>query len=487
MSRILFVAAEVAPVIKVGGLADVVGSLPKALVALGHEVRIVMPFYQAIDTNRFPSRIIKSGLLVPWAGQAVATNLRQGRLPDSDVPLLYIDSPSHIQHPREISALAGVYANSSDPQVLAAELQRFLFFSRAVAATLPAWSWQPDVVHLHDWHTAAVAPFLASAPDPRPTVLTIHNLQNQGRWSAAEVLNWLGLPNLTHPAWGQRDALGNLNLLQVGIHAATAVNTVSPTYAKEILTPEYGEGLAEDLRRRPKGVIGILNGIDMEAFDPSADRAIPRRYSASTVDAGKKENKVALRHQLGLAERTGPLFVSVGRLAEQKGYNLLVPLIEKIVGAGGQVAILGTGVAEIEAKLRQAVDRFPSMAALIPKFDAALAQQFYAGGDFFLMPSKFEPCGLGQMIAMRYGTLPIVRMTGGLKDTVIDIDRSPNGGTGFVFEPFTSEALWQSIESASRFSIRPTVLQTARQRAMAQDFSWKRSAADYAKLYAQLR
>jgi starch synthase len=485
--RILFVAAEVTPVIKVGGLADVVGALPKALSALGHDVRVIIPYYQAIDRVRFPSRVMSSSLLVPWMDQAVAVTLRQGRLPETDVPLFYLESDSHIQHPHEISALGSVYANSGDPQVLAAELQRFLFFSRGVAAWIQQSSWKPDVLHLHDWHTSATAAFVADGPTPIPTVLTIHNLQNQGRWSAGDVFAWLGASQNRHPAWRLRDRLGNVNLLQVGIHASTAVNTVSPTYAQEILTPEYGEGLDRDLQDRTGGVIGILNGIDTEMFDPSSDQIIVRRYEADTVASGKKENVRALRRLLGLAETSGPLFVSVGRLAEQKGYHLIAPLIQKLVAAGGQVAILGTGVPEVELRLREAMSLNPAMAVLVSKFDASLAQLMYAGGDFFLMPSIFEPCGLGQMMAMRYGTLPVVRRTGGLQDTVIDIRRSPDRGTGFVFEAARPEDLWSSITAAIALYGRSRDFLAARQRAMNQDFSWTRSAHAYASLYAQLR
>lgn len=489
--RVLFAAAEVAPIIKIGGLADVVGSLPKALRAAGHDVRIVIPSYQVIDHHKFPSRLVQPEMMVGWQGRKIAVGLRQGTLPNTDIPVYFLDCPELFHAGQAMRGLQGVYANSPDSELLRQEMQRFIFFSLAVATTLGNWEWQPDVVHIHDWHTALVTVvgkvLKKQGVKFPPTLLTIHNLQNQGRWSADEVFAWLGWSGREIPDLTKRDSFGNLNLLQLGVWAAEAVNTVSPTYAQEILTAEYGEGLAEDLQRRDGGVTGILNGLD-DGFDPRTDHSLASQYSLTNLSVGKAENKRVLQAAYGLPVDP-KIFVLglVGRLVPQKGIDLVGEIIPKLAELSAQLVILGTGLPDTEALIRRAAESAPDRVGLRIGFDLALGQQIYAGADAFLMPSRFEPCGLGQMIAMRYGTLPIVRATGGLRDSVTDVTAFPEAGTGFVFEPPTGDGLQEAISRAANLYRQPASWSTALQRAMAQDFSWSHSAVAYLRLYEKIQ
>lgn len=481
--NILFVVPELTPIIKVGGLGDVAGALPKALVRLGHDVRIVVPDYGSIDHQRYPSRRQWDNLSVRWCGQTVRLRIDVGALPDSSVPVYYLVCPEIFVQPN----VGGVYLEKSGGQERVLEMQRFIFFSWAVAQLVPELPWQPTIIHCHDWTAATIPTLLTLRPavaKKYATVLTIHNLQNQGVWSPSDVWAWLGLRGDEHPWLGLRDHLGNFNALQQGIHAADAVNTVSPQYAKEILTPEYGERLETDLLERPGGVRGILNGLDIEEFDPATDKALARTYTTSSVIEGKRANRLALAQRLHLPAQ-GPLYGFIGRLTPQKGIDLLLGCVADIVRAGGQLIILGSGLPEIEAHLQQLNGRYPRHIRAVLGFDAGLAQTIYAASDFFLMPSSFEPCGLGQLIAMRYGALPIVRDTGGLHDTVVDLRQHPHRGTGFVFAAYDPAALRGVIEESLRLYHQPDTVQAAILRAMYQDFSWTTSARAYHDLYGQ--
>ncbi len=477
--RILFVASEVTPVVKVGGLADVVGSLPKALADLDHDVRVMIPFYGSIERGTLKTRPAWTGLPASFGGREWKIDIAQTALPDSTVPLYLLDCPNFFSE-------NGVYiaGHSSDAQRRG--LQRFVAFSSFVGQIVPQLDWQPDIVHVHDWHAGLVPLALTRSGSVIKTVLTIHNLHNQGVWNPDEIFDWLGWEGHDQPMLELRDSRGDLNILQLAIHSAHNITTVSPTYAQEIFTPGYGEGLENDLLVHQPKLVGILNGLDVQAFDPVHDRALVERYSIESVGIAKQKNKEALQHQLGLAPaQTAPLFVAVSRLSPQKGFDLLPPVINDIVRAGGQVAILGSGWPEIEGQLHHLADEHPRSVVVVLKFDPILAQRMYAGGDFFLMPSRFEPCGLGQLISMRYGTVPVVRDTGGLHDTVIDVIAHPDRGTGFVFSRFDATDFRQAITAALRLYQQPATLRSLIQRAMRQDFSWAHSAEAYLKLYAQ--
>ena len=474
--RILFVASEVAPLVKVGGLADVVGALPAALARLGHDVRILIPKYGVIAPELIPVRGRMVSSDVPWQGRAVNIGLDESRLPGTAVPLYLLDAPG-------LFSGGTIYYEHSGSGGARLAMERYVFFSWAVSRLLPQLKWSPDIIHCHDWHTAAVPALLSlSTSHPPITVLTIHNMEGQGKWRAEEVFGWLGIRGDELPALRRRDAPGNLNLLQLGIWAATAVNTVSPTYAQEVLTPTYGQGLERDLAGRPGGVGGILNGIDFRVFDPATDAGIFARYDVTASAIGKLSNKRALVSELGLRPGHGPLFGFVGRLTAQKGMDLLPASIPDIVVAGGQLVVLGSGVPEVERLVATAVRPYADHCRVLIKFDPRLAQRIYAASDFFLMPSRFEPCGLGQMIAMRYGALPIVRDTGGLHDTVRDVRTQPNG-TGLLFRQAEAADLRGAVAAALQLFKETDTITVARRRAMTEDFSWHRSAQAYVALY----
>lgn len=473
--RILFVASEAAPAIKVGGLADVVGALPVALRQLGHDVRVLLPKYEALPPGQLAQTKAVASTTIPWQGRSITVSVETTTLLGTSVPMYLLDAPDMFAG-KEI-----YFEHGGDMSPRLAE-ERFIFFSWAVSHILPHLGWSPEVVHCHDWHTGLV-PALLSLSATRPaTIFTIHNMEGQGKWRAEEVWRWLGLHGHESPHLEYRDLENNLNLLQLGIRGADAVNTVSPTYAREILAANYGAGLDTDLRLRPGGVSGILNGIDVSRFDPATDLALAQRYDRGSADTGKRLNRGALAKEVGLRPSPGPLFGLVGRLTGQKGVDLVAQVIPDIVRGGGQVVILGSGQPEVEAAIVAAAASYREDCRALIRFDAAVAQRIYAASDFFLMPSRFEPCGLGQMIAMRYGAIPIVRDTGGLHDTVRDIVRS-SAGTGFVFPHPTVGELRQAMSAALRLFAERDTLSAVRRRAMSEDFSWQRSAQVYEQLY----
>lgn len=469
--RIAFVAAECSPLIKVGGLADVVGALPKALVARGHDVRIFMPAYEAIDQRRFPSRPTDWRASITFDGTTTLVGIQETVLPNSSIPVYLVSWPGEFS--------GDVYPLGQDVDTLRSVIKRFIRFSLAVNGLLATSSWKPDRVHCHDWHAALLPALMRDTGIQTPTTLTIHNIDIQGKWNPHEVSAWLGDP-LSDERWGRRDSKGDFNMLQTGIRSADQVTTVSPTYAAEVVTKEYGAGLSDDLRAT--GVVGIVNGIDTESYDPATDQALHERYDVTNVAGGKAANKAALQQELGLPiDPRAPLFVNIGRLVGQKGIDLLVPLLNKITARGGQVAFLGSGFPDIQGAITRAADTVGVAARF--EFNAGLGRRLYAAGDFFLMPSRFEPCGLGQLIAMRYGTIPIVRDTGGLHDTVADIDADPEHGVGIQFVDPAPEALWQAIDRAFTLYQDRRRFSAAIQRSMSVDSSWYTSADAYIRLY----
>lgn len=476
---ILFATPEAAPIVKVGGLGDVAGALPKALRAMGHDVRIILPLYGTIDQKKFPSTIRWQHVPIQWGGQTVNIDIRQGALPETDVPVYYLDFP-------EQYAYGGAYLEQMGAGGLEPATKHFVFFSAAVVQVLPHLEWQPSVIHCHDWPTGLIPTLCRIAKAPVKTVFTIHNMENQGAWAADQVLAWLGLTGTEHPLLARRDAHGNLNLLQQGIVCADTVNTVSPSYAQELVTPEFGCGLEHDLQSLSR-VEGILNGIDQGIFNPATDNNIAAKYTTDNPATGKRLNKSALQRLLRLPlDPATPLFVAVSRLTPQKGLDMIPGFVDEFASQGWQIAILGSGIPTIERAMRTAAERHPETFSATFRFDAKLAQLMYAAADFFLMPSRFEPCGLGQMIAMRYGTIPIVRAVGGLRDSVADLTASPDAGNGFVFQRADSADLHAAITRAVNVYHRPSALEQVRRRVMAIDWSWARSAASYETLYAKL-
>ena len=464
--NVLFVAAEMAPLVKVGGLGDVGGSLPRALRALGLDVRVALPLYASIDRRQLAVTRLSS---LP-AGAA----LWQAEVRDVSAYL--------IEHEPSFGR-EQIYGYPDD-------VERFLAFCDALLAAADGLDWRPDLLHLNDWHTGFLAARLqGEAVHPwagLPQVCTIHNLAFSGRFDAAFArkhgLTAQALAAPTGVAAGVvRSALG-----QSFLHA-DLVTTVSPTYAREILTPEFGGELAPLLRSASGGgdrLSGILNGIDVEEYDPAADPHLAARFDAQRLER-RIENKRALQERLGLPVDDGvPLAGMVTRLFRQKGPDLAAAAVERLLARRQlQFAVLGQGDEQHERPLAELAARHPQRVAVRLAFDPPLGQLIYGGCDVFLMPSRYEPCGLGQLIAMRYGAVPLVRRTGGLADSVAPYDGARDEGTGFVFEEPSTEALAAALEEALAVYEDRAAWRRLQLRAMAQDFSWGRAAGEYVELY----
>jgi len=459
--HIAFVSAEAAPYAKVGGLADVAGSLPQALAALGHEVTLYLPLHGTIDRARFGIPAKGPTRSVPFGARNVRVSypamLRDG------VRVVFVDNARLLARDR-------VYGAPDDNK-------RYALFCRAVFEDLRVS--RPDVVHAHDWHAALLVPLVARRLRKTATVFTIHNLAYQGRTSA-DVLKLIGLPRARLAV----EDSGECNPMARAIAAADFVSTVSRQYAKEILTEEFGERLQGLLRTRRRRLAGIVNGIDTRAFDPATDPNIAARYSADTPSA-KAQDKEALQREGTLGtDPAAPLFGVVGRLVEQKGVDLLTAAAPHLLEAGGQLVVLGSGDPAYEAKWKDLARAHRGKLWLTLGFDAALAQRIYAGCDLFLMPSRFEPCGLGQLISFRYGTIPVVHAVGGLAETVRDVDTHPADGNGFSFARYATDAFADAIDRAMRrLGAGGGPWRELVRRAMREDHSWNASAKRYVELY----
>jgi len=469
--KILFVASECTPIAKVGGLGDVIGALPKALTELGLDVRIAIPKYRIIDENKYHFELIASKIKV----KEEFINIYQGFLPESQVIVYLLDNNKYFGQD-------GVYLGKSAFVDSFKEIKRFLFFSQSIPETFKFLDWQPQIIHCHDWHTALIPLILKTKYKIQntKTLLTIHNLANQGKWAHNEALDFLNLKGDEAKSLKIIDNKGNLNLFQQGILNADILNTVSQNYAKEIQTKEYGEGLEGDLVNRQGELFGIINGIDYERFNPQTDPDIKINYSLNSLEK-RTENKIDLQKASGFTENSNiPLLGIVSRLSSQKGIDLILEIIPELVKLSCQLVVLGVGENEYEKKLEEFSKKYPKNISSHIRFDPVLAQKIYAGSDIFLMPSQFEPCGLGQMIAMRYGAIPIVRKTGGLAETIQDKK------TGFVFKSYNKKAFLKSFKTALSFYQNKNKWQELIQEAMSQDFSWKKSAKRYLKLYKKL-
>jgi starch synthase len=475
--KILFVAAEVAPFIKVGGLADVAGALPATLAALGHDVRIVVPRYGRISVERY-KLLPKVTLNIPIGTTSTSTTILEGALPTPDnaqpVPIYFIENSKYFDRP-------AVYGYPDDGE-------RFIVFCRAVLEMLPLLEWLPDIIHTNDWHSGLIPNYLKTLYADNAwlkevrTAFTIHNLAYQGVFETS----WLALAGLKSYGSIKAEQPDTINIMARAITFADAINTVSPTYAREILTPQNGEGLDNLLRQRETPVWGILNGIDYSIFNPASDRYLSSNFDIESLEK-RPANKTQLQARLGLPTTpTTPLVGLISRLAEQKGFDLLVEAAPKILERGVQVVILGTGDALYQEKLEALAQLYPDQIRLVLAFDLELAQQIYAGSDFFLMPSRFEPCGLGQLIAMRYGAVPIVRYTGGLADTVQEYDPNNNTGNGFLFGPYESAHLLGAIDRALAIYAQPHHWQQLLRINMQRDYSWQAAALSYIDFYQQI-
>jgi len=469
--RIAHLASEVMPFSKTGGLADVAGALPPALAALGHEVTVVAPGHRPTLKDTLPGE--PRGEV-----SALGLSARLNVLMHRGVRVVLLDCPTLYVRPALYSLPDGDFPDNS---------VRFAFFARAALAALAKLG-GVEVVHAHDWQ-AALAPLLLRHDGQvrfglqgAKSVLTIHNLAYQGVFPPW-VLEACGLPRELF-TMDLLEFYGQVSFLKGGLVSADALTTVSPTYAKEILTPAFGCRLEGILDGRRDRLFGILNGLDLEEWDPGRDPYLEFPYGADDVDEGKRAARELLAAETGVGGGRRPLLGMVSRLAEQKGADLLAAVLDDIVAMGFDLVVLGTGERRYEEAMRAAEAAHPGRVAVLTRFDERLAHRIYAASDLFLMPSRYEPCGLGQMIAMRYGTLPVVNRTGGLADTVVDV--SQDGGTGFVLEELTPAELVATLSRAHELLAEPTKLAEVRERAMARDFSWKASAREYVKLYEQL-
>ncbi len=478
--KILLVAAEVAPFAKVGGLADVAGALPTALHAMGHDVRVVLPKYALIDTTKYSVRPVLHDLPVPLGAEPVAVDVLQTQIGRTGaVPVYLIANEFYYGRPE-------VYAYPDDAA-------RFLLFCRAVLEMLPGLEWWPDVIHCNDWHSGIIPNWLRTlyACDPRytniATVYTIHNLAYQGT-TPTETLTLAGLPPTDRLPIETAQFPGAINLMARGLTYSDVINTVSEQYAREILTPEYGEQLDPLLRARRERLFGILNGIDVDLINPQTDPDLPHHFDADHL-AARAANKAALQREAGLPVRPDvPILGAISRLAVQKGFEIMVPMLEGLLAAHEvQFVVLAIGNPVYEQLFTDLVARFPEQAAAFLRFDGPLAQRIYGSLDLFLMPSRFEPCGLGQMFAMRYGTVPVVRKTGGLADTVEDYDSATGHGHGFVFTDFTPNAFAAAVERGLALYHDSTAWEELVRCDMGLDWSWDVSARKYVDLYMRAR
>ena len=474
--QIVFASAECAPFVKTGGLGDVAGSLPAALVRAGAEVIVMVPKYATIKDEYKAQMEHFSDFYVSLGWRNEYCGLE--KLEHDGVTYMFIDNER--------------YFARDYPYGFFDDGERFAFFSKAITESLqhlPA-GFECDILHCNDWQTALAPVFLREFYQGLPlydrvkTVFSIHNVAFQGQFSDTVMEDILGVAHIPAAASQLRCDACSINYMLGALRYADAITTVSPTYANEIQTPEFGEGLDGVLRERSYALQGILNGIDVAGFDPATDKRIAANYTVEDR-SGKAVCKAKLQEELGLEVRDDrPLMVMVTRLTRQKGLDLVMYALDRILAGGVQVAVLGTGDRDYEDGLRYFQDKYPGTMAARIEFDPALSQRMYAAADMFLMPSKFEPCGLSQIIAMRYGTLPIVRETGGLKDTVIPYNEFTGEGTGFSFSNFNGDEMGDAVFRAARlfWDNREAWNQLVTQ-AMSQDFSWTRSADKYLDLY----
>jgi starch synthase len=480
--KILFVSAEVAPFAKTGGLADVCGSLPKALAALGHEVRLSLPYYRAVGQAGFGKTVLKPKIHmngnVPDTGLERNFALRMERLPASEIPVYLVDQPNYFDRERFYGDDKGDFGDN---------LERFAFFSHATLAACLDQDFVPDLVHCHDWHTGMLPTYLRTlyANEPKldrcGTLFTIHNLAYQGLFPDHQ-FSRLGLPQALWSAEGI-EFYGQVNFMKAALRHADRINTVSPRYAEEIQGVELGCGLDGVLRNRKAQLSGIINGIDISEWSPEQDAYISTRYSKDSLDLKHKFKKEFIQSLKLDWDPEAPLLGVVSRLDNMKGLNLVEEIMDYLVHMDLNFILLGTGDARYMDSFKRLSETYPDKVYVQLDFSNEMAHKIEAASDIFLMPSRFEPCGLNQLISLRYGTVPVVRATGGLYDTVKEYDPKTGSGNGFTFHEFNSMGLFNAIKRALELYASPQKWRQLQINGMSQDFSWASSARQYGDLY----
>ncbi len=469
--KILLVASEVVPFAKTGGLADVAGALPKALSRRGHEVRIIMPRYKIIDEKKF--RLNKKFDL-PGGG-----SLKETLMPGTGIPVYFTDNDKYFGR-------WGFYGEEGEDYPDNGE--RFTWFNKAVVASLPKLGWKPDCIHCNDWQSGLIPLLVKQSSDPEvksiATLMTVHNIAYQGFFKK-ELIDFIGFPKELYTPEGL-EYWGGFSFLKAGLLYGDLLSTVSERYAFEIKnSAEYGRGMEGVLQNRQKDLFGIVNGVDYEEWDPLTDKYLSLNYGPDTVEK-KFANKRALLKELKMVSNENvPLLAMVSRLDDQKGLDLVLGAIEGLLKLKLQLVLLGIGDRKYYPLLETLAKQHPAKLSVNLNFNDPLGHEIYAGADIFLMPSKFEPCGLGQLVAFKYGTIPVVRATGGLYDTVLKFDGKSEEGNGFVFEDYTPEAFLEAVRQAVFVFTEKKNWKKLMQNAMSADFSWESSARKYEQLYGR--
>ncbi|OGI12376.1 MAG: starch synthase [Candidatus Margulisbacteria bacterium GWF2_35_9] len=485
--KILFLSSEVIPFAKTGGLADVAGALPKALSKIGHDVVVVMPRYRQVNKEKYNLQLALTDLVVEVGDKQINGAAFSSVIPDSKTKVYFIEN-------NDLYDRDGLYQVPGTDKDYIDNDERFIYFSRAALDMCKRLNWKPDIIHCNDWQTGLVPVYIKTLYSIDPfyqgikTILTIHNLGYQGVFEA-ESMSKTGLDESLF-TMDKLEFWGKLNFLKAGLVYADFITTVSERYSQEIQTEEYGAGLNGLLNARKSSVSGIINGIDYNVFSPSNDPIIHKKYSLKTI-VNKLDNKKYLLKQCGMRRKVGaPVLGIISRLVDQKGFDILAEIIDKLLHLNIQLIVLGTGEQKYHKLFSELQSKYPTKMSLQLKYDANLAQYIYAGSDMFIMPSKYEPCGLGQLISLRYGTIPVVRETGGLADTIVDFDLAKDfeqdKGNGFVFSKYDSQELYKTLLRAINVYSDEKAWKKIVSNAMKCDFSWKSSAQKYSQLYGHL-
>ena len=476
--RVLFVTPEAVPFAKTGGLADVAGALPKSLRALGCEIKVIMPYYRMVKDSGLPHQYLGEEIEVPIGYERLKADIYEGRL-NQDIPVYLIGREEFFDRPHLYGTPNGDYFDNAE---------RFIFFSRAVLNLCQRLGFSPDIIHHHEWQTGLVPAYLQSVYRNDPlfshtaAVFTIHNIAYQGLFKK-EKFSLTGLPAEMYSPEGI-EFWERINFMKAGIVYADAINTVSKKYSEEIQTAEYGYGLDGILRKRRESLTGILNGVDYEEWNPAHDPHLIARYDLKDI-SGKRECKKDLLNEFHLPSslENAPLLGMISRLADQKGFDLLMGILEELFALDIGFVLLGTGEQKYHDLFTRVAHTYPQKAGIRIAYDDRLAHKIEAGADFFLMPSKYEPCGLNQIYSLKYGTIPIVRATGGLDDTITHYDPVSKKGNGFKFVRYEAKEFLNTIKGAIRFYSQPEHWKQLLRNAMTADFSWERSAEAYLHLY----